>query len=100
MSERRSWADVKARYPKSAARERGYRAAKEAYEVGVRVRNAREKAGVSQAELARRIGSTQPAIARLEAGGCKPNMGTLSRIADALGLELRVELRAKRRASA
>jgi len=39
---------------------------------------------------------TQPAIARLEAGGSTPSFDTLRRIAAALGLELVVELRARR----
>ena len=42
---------------------------------------------MTQAELAARIGSTQPALARLEAGGVTPNLDTLQRIAEALGLK-------------
>jgi predicted transcriptional regulator len=60
------------------------------------VRQARERLGITQAELAARIGSTQPAIARLEAGGVSPSLATLRRIAAALGMELVVELRARR----
>jgi transcriptional regulator with XRE-family HTH domain len=65
-----------------------------------RIRLARERAGLTQAQLAARIGSTQPALARLEAGGVTPNLDTLGRLANALGLELVVELRPARRASA
>ena len=39
-------------------------------------------------ELARRMGSTQPAIARLEAGRVAPSLDTLDRAAAALGVEL------------
>ncbi|MGH2727909.1 MAG: helix-turn-helix domain-containing protein [Actinomycetota bacterium] len=52
------------------------------------MRTLRESKGLSQSELARRIGSTQPAVARLEAGGVAPTIETLERIAAALGLEL------------
>jgi transcriptional regulator with XRE-family HTH domain len=68
--------------------------------LGERIRLAREKAGFTQAQLAARIGSTQPALARLEAGGVTPSLETLGRLAKALGLELVVELRPTRRASA
>ena len=64
------------------------------------MRQARERVGMTQAELASRIGSAQPAVARLEAGGITPSLDTLRRIAAALDLELIVDLRPVRRASA
>jgi ribosome-binding protein aMBF1 (putative translation factor) len=94
----RSWAAVKRGRSTSEERRAGYRDAREAFELAERVRQARERLGVTQAELAARIGSTQPAIARLEAGGVSPSLVTLRRIAAALGLELVVELRASRAA--
>ena len=54
---------------------------------------ARTAAKLSQAELARRIGSTQSAIARLESGGVSPTLSTLRRYAEATGTKLHVELR-------
>jgi len=59
-----------------------------AIETGEYVRAVREKSGLTQAELAERLGSHQPAIARLEAGDTNVNMRTLERIAEALGLEM------------
>jgi ribosome-binding protein aMBF1 (putative translation factor) len=100
MADRQSWSKLKRSRPNTPARRDAYRSAKEAFELAERVRRAREKLGVTQAELATRIGSTQPAVARLEAGGVSPSVDTLQRIADALGLELVVELRTPRRASA
>ena len=93
---RRSWTSIKRAKAASEERRAGYRQAKEAFELAERVRQARERLGITQAELASRIGSTQPAIARLEAGGSTPSFDTLRRIAVALGLELVVELRARR----
>ncbi len=55
---------------------------------GSLLRQCREQAGITQRELADRLGCQQPAIARLEAGGVSPNMRTVERIAEALGFEL------------
>jgi ribosome-binding protein aMBF1 (putative translation factor) len=48
---------------------------------------------LSQRQLAELVGTTQSAIARLEAGGRPPRIDTLLRIAEALDCELAVELR-------
>lgn len=56
------------------------------------IREARERAGFTQAELAKRIGTSQPAIARYERARTMPDLPTLHRIVEACGLELRVEL--------
>ena len=52
---------------------------------------------LSQAELAELTGTTQSAIARLEAGGRPPRIDTLLRIAEALDCELVVELQPRKR---
>ena len=51
---------------------------------------ARTAAKLTQAELARRIGTTQSAIARLEGGGVSPSFATLRRYAEATGTRLTV----------
>jgi transcriptional regulator with XRE-family HTH domain len=89
---------VKRDRSRSDERRAGYQEAREAFQLAERVRQVRERLGITQAELAARIGSTQPAIARLEAGGVSPSLATLRRIAAALGMELVVELRARRAA--
>jgi transcriptional regulator with XRE-family HTH domain len=55
---------------------------------------ARADAGLTQAEVANKIGTTQSAIARLETGGGKhsPSIATLQRYATALGYKVRVQL--------
>jgi ribosome-binding protein aMBF1 (putative translation factor) len=54
---------------------------------------ARTKAGLTQVELARRVGTRQPAIARIEDADYRGHsLGLLSRIARALGLALAVRL--------
>src|ERR671933_919183 len=57
------------------------------------VADRRAALGLSQRELAELTGTTQSAIARLEAGGRPPRIDTLLRIADALDCDLVVELR-------
>ena len=55
---------------------------------------ARASAGITQAEIAERIGTTQSAIARLESGKGKhsPSLVTLHKYAHALGCRLEVHL--------
>lgn len=52
------------------------------------IREARRRAGLSQAELAERIGTTQSAIARMERGRSSPSAERLTRIVRACGLDL------------
>jgi transcriptional regulator with XRE-family HTH domain len=56
------------------------------------VREMRKRAGLTQAELAERTGTTQSAIARLERGHGRPTLERLSTIADACGLDLQVRV--------
>lgn len=88
---RKSWNEISGRRMGSEAAQGGYERARRAFELGERVRHLREERGLSQRELAEKIGSTQPAIARLEAGGVAPSIQTLERIAAALGRELVVD---------
>jgi len=46
------------------------------------IRRARLRAGMTQAQLARRMGTTQSAIARLEAGLASPKIRTLKKLAE------------------
>lgn len=59
---------------------------------GKLVRQARNAAGISQAELARRLGVTQSTIARLESARANPRMATLERTLAAAGTSLEVTL--------
>jgi predicted transcriptional regulator len=53
---------------------------------------ARTDAKMSQADLAKRIGTTQSAIARLEGGKVSPSISTLRRYAEATGTQLQINL--------
>jgi uncharacterized protein len=55
------------------------------------IRSARRSAGLTQVELARRLGTTQPVVARLENPDANPTLATIERALEAAGygLELR-----------
>ncbi len=57
---------------------------------------ARRHAGLTQAEVAVRMGTKPPAVARIEAGGGSkrhsPSIATLRRYAAAVGCKLKIEL--------
>lgn len=93
MSERKTWDEVKSLRTDTKARRRGYEEAKNAFELGARVRTERERLGLTQTEMAQRMGTSQPTVARLEAGGVTPSLDTLHQVAEALGLELVVDFR-------
>jgi HTH-type transcriptional regulator/antitoxin HipB len=63
-----------------------------AMEIGRTVYQCRTELGWSQAELARRAGMTQPAIARLETSLTLPSTRTLLRVATALGQPLHISI--------
>jgi transcriptional regulator with XRE-family HTH domain len=58
---------------------------------------ARRRAGLTQAEVASRMGTKTPAVARLEAGGGSqrhsPSVATLRKYARAVGCRLEIRLR-------
>lgn len=57
-------------------------------DIGKRIKSARQKAGMSQEELAQAIGSTKSAVSRYEAGKRQPRYDQLLNIADALGVSV------------
>jgi ribosome-binding protein aMBF1 (putative translation factor) len=81
----------------AAARKRpGFRVAYDALEEEFSIMSAlikaRTEAGLTQEQVAARMNSTQPAIARLEAGGRIPSTRTLQRYAKATGHRLHITL--------
>jgi transcriptional regulator with XRE-family HTH domain len=53
---------------------------------------ARTRAGLSQADVAQRMGTTQSTVARLESGRTKPTLQTVERYAKATGTRAVVKL--------
>ena len=56
------------------------------------IRNARKRAGLTQVDLANRLGKSQSEIGRWERGDVKPSFETLNRVVRACGLSLSVQL--------
>lgn len=69
-----------------------FRQAYEKYEVAQQVVRLRIARGLTQAQVAERVGTTQSSIARLESGSREPSLSFLRRVVKALGgqLELRI----------
>ena len=61
------------------------------FELARKLIKARVRAGMSQSEVAIRMGTSQPTVARLESGH-KPSLKTLERYADAVGMKLEINL--------
>jgi uncharacterized protein len=59
---------------------------------GALILDARTRAGLTQAELARRAGTAQSAIAAYESGRRQPTLPTLYRLLAAAGFDLRARL--------
>lgn len=58
----------------------------------------REEMGITQSELARRLGTTQSGVARMEAQGYMGySIRTLLKVADVLDVELVIRLRPKKK---
>jgi DNA-binding XRE family transcriptional regulator len=54
--------------------------------------DARNKKGMTQAEIAHRAGTTQSAIARFESGRTNPTLDFATRLSHALGAKLEIRL--------
>ena len=57
------------------------------------IRKARTSAGLTQRELAKRLGTHQPVIARWENESTRPDFDTVVKAVEACGFDLDVELR-------
>ena len=79
---------------KEWSRDRGYREAYEElgpeFELARSLIEARTRAGLTQAQLARRMQTTQSVIARMESGRVRPSTKTLEKVARATGTRLRI----------
>ncbi|MDO9509417.1 MAG: helix-turn-helix transcriptional regulator [Thermovirgaceae bacterium] len=89
----RTWKEVKKdllRDPETAS---AYDELQEEFSFIASMIEARQKKGLSQADLAARIGTTQGNISRLESGRHNPSMRFLRKVAHALEKELEVSFK-------
>jgi len=76
------------RWLKDPKYHKAYDALQDEFALARAVIEARKAAGLTQLQLAQRMGTTQPFVARLEAGNTRPSLRTLERLAEATGLRL------------
>ena len=72
--------DLHKKWMKEPKYRKAYETLEEEFVFASAVIDVRNRAGLTQEELARRMGTTQPVVARLESGRSRPSMRTLSLI--------------------
>jgi ribosome-binding protein aMBF1 (putative translation factor) len=98
MTERLSWDDIKARQAETDPRAKAQGDASKAaaslrFDLAQLVYDLRTTAGLTQRQLADRMGTTQSVISRLEQAGRLPTLDLLARVATATGSDLRLLVR-------
>lgn len=68
------------------------------FQLAERMIEVRVKSGLSQDELAKRMGTSQSTIARLESGSSMPSMRTLSKLALATNCEMQIHFKPRLKA--
>jgi DNA-binding XRE family transcriptional regulator len=84
--------DLHREWMQNPAYRREYEALEEEFALVAALLQARTRAGMTQAQVARRMKTTQTAIARLEGGRVKPSTRTLENYAAATGHRLVIDL--------
>ena len=82
--------DLHKEWLKNPAYRREYEALEEEFSLTAALIEARARAGLTQAQVALRMNTTQAVIARLEGGGSKPSTSTLEKYAKATGSRLKI----------
>jgi ribosome-binding protein aMBF1 (putative translation factor) len=90
MSDLKKYIGERKKKDKNFAKE--YEDGYEQFKVGVLLREARESAGLTQEELARRLKTKKTAISRIENHAEDIKLSTLERVAGALGKRLHVSI--------
>src|SRR5437867_6661355 len=80
--------DLHKKWMKEPKYRKAYEALEEEFVLASAVIDVRNRAGLTQEELARKMGTTQAVVARLESGRTRPSMRTLQRLAEATGSRL------------
>ena len=77
----------------------GLEAGYQDFKIGVLLRQAREKAGLTQEDVARRLDTKKSAISRIENSAGSIRLSTLERYARAIGWQLSLDLRPPQKTS-
>ncbi len=83
---------VEKRKKRSKAFATGYETGYEEFKIGVMLRMIREKAGLTQEQLARRVKTKKTAISRIENHAEDIKLSTLEKVVVALGKRLKIKI--------
>ena len=89
-------ADLHKKWMKQPKYRKAYEALEEEFVLASAVIDARNRAGLTQKALAKKMGTTQPVVARLESGRVRPSLRTLERLARATRSRLRIRFEPRR----
>jgi transcriptional regulator with XRE-family HTH domain len=89
-------ADLHKKWMKEPKYRKAYEALEEEFVLASAVIDARNRAGLTQKALAKKMGTTQPVVARLESGRVRPSLRTLERLARATKSRLRIRFEPQR----
>ena len=87
------WNEVKKELFKNKGVYKEYKRLEPKYRLISQLISARTKRGLTQKELAEKIGTKQSAIARLESGDVNPSFDFLQKITSALGSKLIIQIK-------
>lgn len=83
-----NWDEAKKQLLEDDATREAYKTIDLSFEIGKMITDARILTRTTQESLAKKIGTKQPSIARIESGNSLPSLSFLEKIAQALGTEL------------
>jgi len=87
------------RWSKEPAYKAAYDSLKAEFQFAEQLIEARIKSGLSQEELAQKMGTSQSTIARLESGTSMPSMRTLTKFARATNCEMQIQFKQRPKSS-
>lgn len=94
MTKRRTVKDLHSAWLSKPGYAKAHTELEQEFQIASAVIEARMKAQLTQAQLAKRMDTTQTAVARLESGKTLPSTRTLKRVAEATGLQMTIGFKA------
>ena len=88
----KDWKHLKSEFLQNKAVKKEYDRLTPRYTAISELISARIKKGITQKELAKKIGTKQSAIARFEAGNVNPSLGFLEKMAKVMGYKVNISL--------
>ncbi len=89
----KTWKTLKKELLKNKQVAQEYKKLEPRYQLISQLIEARVKKGLTQEELAEKIGTKQSAIARVESGNINPTIGFLEKFTQAIGTKLIIQVR-------